>query len=172
MSAENGTVERVENGWAWVRADRTAGCGHCGHKGACNMIEGTDHMLVKASNNAAAGVGDNVELFLSTKTRMKSMLILYILPVVGLLVGALSGGSLSRTFGLNENFGILIFTFAGLVLAFVLVRVLGTRMDTKQELTPIVSRVIRRARSGSGSGKARIERPVSRLPDGGPCCSS
>ena len=172
MSAENGTVERVEDGWAWVRADRNAGCSHCGHKGSCNMVEGTDHMLVKASNNAAAGVGDNVELFLSTKTRMKSMLILYILPVIGLLVGALSGGSLSRAFGLNQNFGTLLFTFAGLALAFVLVRLLGTRMDSRQELTPIVSRVIRRARSVSSPGKGRMERPVDRLAGGGPCCSS
>jgi sigma-E factor negative regulatory protein RseC len=172
MSAENGTVERVENGWAWVLTERKAGCGDCGHKGSCNMIEGADHMLVKALNSARARVGDSVELFLSTKTKIKSMLILYILPVIGLLVGALSGGSLSRVVGLNENFGTLLFTFMGLALAFILVRLLGARMDSKQELTPAVSRVTRRAVSSPSPGEVQMARPTSSRPRGGQCCSS
>lgn len=148
MSSENGTVQRVENGWAWVLTERNAGCDHCGHKGKCIITEGADHMLVKAGNSAKARVGDNVELFLSTKTRMKSMLILYILPVMGLLVGALSAGSLSRVFGLSENLGTMIFTLVGLALAFALVRFLGQRMSSNQELTPAVSRIIRHSPHG------------------------
>lgn len=168
MSAENGTVQRIENGWAWVLTQQKAGCDHCGHKGSCNLIEGADHMLVKAANSARARVGDSVELFLSTKTKMKSLLILYILPVIGLLVGALSGGSFSRAVGLNENLGTVLFTFIGLALAFILVRLLGTHMDSRQELTPIVSRIIRPARHGKVQGTRALEG----IPRSGGCCGA
>lgn len=165
MSAENGTVQRIENNWAWVLTQRKAGCDNCGHKGSCNMIEGADHMLVRAANNARARVGDNVELFLSTRTRIKSLLVLYILPVVGLLIGAVSGGSLSRLIGLSENLGTVLFTLAGLVLAFTLVRVLGKRMSSSEELTPVVSRIIRHYHGGDN-----MPRPVKGVAQGGGCC--
>lgn len=131
------------------------------------MIEGADRMMVKATNSAKAGVGDYVELFLSTKTKMKGMLILYIFPVIGLLVGALSGGSLSKVFGLNQSFGTVLFTFMGVVIAFVLVRVLGTRMDARQELTPAVSRIIRRARNSFPSEKVELSGGSSGLANRG-----
>ncbi len=172
MSVEMGMVQRVENGWAWVQTDRKTGCDQCGHKGSCNMIEGADHMLIKAANSARARVGDSVEVFLSTRTRMKSLLILYVLPVIGLLAGALSGGGLSRAVGLNENLGTVFFTFIGLALAFLIVRMLSSHMASRQELTPIVSRIMRRAGTGLSHGEARMTRPTDTLPRGGQCCSS
>lgn len=167
MSTESGRVQKIENGWAWVMTERKDACDHCGQKPSCNMIEGIDRMLVKATNSAKAGVGDYVELFLSTKTKMKGMLILYILPVIGLLVGALSSGSLSKVFGLNQSFGTVLFTFMGVVIAFVLVRVLGIRMDARQELTPAVLRIIRRARNSFPSEKVKLSGSSSDLANGG-----
>jgi len=146
MSAERGIVERVEPGWAWVKTKRSSACESCGSRHHC-LTQGGDQMVVKAQNTVQAQKGDEVELYLSTGTRLKGTAIVYLLPVLGIFVGAFSAGPLSQALGLNPSLGMALFTFSGLVIAVFLMRHLANRMDSKQALTPLVKRVIIRAES-------------------------
>jgi len=146
MSAERGTVEKVEAGWAWVKTKRTSACSSCASRSHC-LTQGSDQMVVKAQNTAQARKGDEVELYLSTKTKLKSTAIVYLIPVLGLFVGAFSANPLSASMGMNPSLGMAVFTLAGLVLSVFLMRYLANRMDSKQTLTPLVKRVIMSARS-------------------------
>ena len=87
MSKQKGIVRRVEDDRAWVMARRmSAGgdsCGDCGNRGGCHMVEGMDRIVVKAKNIARARIGDEVELSLSSKAKMKSMFVLYQLSAMG-----------------------------------------------------------------------------------------
>jgi sigma-E factor negative regulatory protein RseC len=102
-------------------------------------------MVVRAENVARAQSGDEVEIYLNTRTKLKGLFMVYIFPVLGLLAGAVIGNSLSPQLGLNRDVGTVLLSFSGLALAFLLARILGTRMEANQELTPIVSRILRRA---------------------------
>jgi sigma-E factor negative regulatory protein RseC len=104
-------------------------------------------MVVKAQNTARAKKGDEVELYLSTKTKLAGTAIMYLIPVLGIFVGAFSANPLSQALGLNPSLGMALFTIAGLVSAVFLMRYLANRMDSKQALTPLVKRVIMSARS-------------------------
>lgn len=146
MSAERGIVEKVESGWAWVKTKRSSACSSCGSRHHC-LTQGGDQMLVKARNTADAKKGDEVELYLSTKTKLKGTAIVYLLPVFGIFAGAFSANPLSEALGLNPSLGMALFTLTGLVLAVLLMRYLANRMDSNQALTPLVKRVIMRARS-------------------------
>jgi len=146
MSAETGLVERVENGWAYVSTRRKGACGGCSHQGHCQIIPGMDLVRVKARNAAHARVGDRVELKLSARTRLKGLFVMYMFPVIGLLVGAFSADSLSGLIGLNRDFGLFAFTFLGLALALLLARWVSHRMEMRQELTPVISRIVQSAR--------------------------
>ena len=143
MSVETGIVESTENGWAHVLTQRKGSCEGCSHKGHCHIIPGMDKMSVKARNAAQARVGDRVELRLSSKTRLKGLFVMYMFPVIGLLVGAFSADGLSNLIGLNRNFGLLVFTLLGLVLALLMARWVSRRMERRQELTPVVFRILR-----------------------------
>jgi len=145
MSQETGIVETVEDEWVWVKTQRKSACAHCGHKDHCHTIEGGDRMLVKAKNLAAARKGDEVELFLNTKTQLKCVFMVYMVPVIGLLVGAFLGNSLFPLIGLNPNMGIFLFSVVGLIAGFIITRLFAGRMDTKNALTLRVTRVIKRA---------------------------
>jgi sigma-E factor negative regulatory protein RseC len=145
MSQESGIVETVEDGWVWVKTQRKSACSHCGHKDHCHTIEGGDRMLVKAKNLAGAHKGDEVELYLNTKTQLKCVFMVYMVPVIGLLVGAFSGNSLSTLVGLSRNMGIFLFSVVGLAIAFVLMRLFSNRMETKNALILRVTRVVKRA---------------------------
>ena len=146
MSAERGTVEKVEANWAWVKTKRSSACSSCASRHHC-LTQGGDQMLVKAQNTARAKKGDEVELYLSTKTKLKGTAIVYLIPVFGIFVGAFSANPLSAAIGMNPSLGMPVFTLAGLILSVFLMRYLANRMDSKQALTPLVKRVIMTARS-------------------------
>lgn len=146
METEKGTVQKIENGWAWVETRRSSACESCSQKGSCHVMSaGSERMVVKAQNVAHARSGDEVEIYLNSKTKLKGLFMIYMFPVLGLLAGALVGSILSQPLGLNKDVGTVILSFSGLALAFLLARHLGTRMEANHELTPIVSRVLRRA---------------------------
>jgi len=145
MSQETGIVETVENEWVWVKTQRKSACAHCGHKDHCHTIEGGDRMLVKAKNLADAHKGDEVELYLNTKTQLKCVFMVYMVPVIGLLIGAFSGNSLSALVGMNPNYGIFLFSAVGLAVAFMLTRLYSNRMEAKNALTLRVTRVVKRS---------------------------
>ena len=144
MSQEIGIVESTDDNWVWVKTQRKSACSHCGHKDHCHIVEGSDRMLVKARNAADAKRGDEVELFISTKTKLKCVFMVYMVPVFGLMIGAFSAGSLSGLLGLNPKIGMVLFSLAGVVIAYLLVRRFSNRMETKDALTPLVKRVVRR----------------------------
>jgi sigma-E factor negative regulatory protein RseC len=146
MSAERGTVEKVEAGWAWVKTKRSSACSSCSSRSHC-LTQGSDQMVVKAQNTAHAKKGDEVELYLSTKTKLTGTAIMYLIPVLGIFVGAFSANPLSEALGLNPSLGMALFTITGLVSAVFLMRYLASRMESKKALTPLVKRVIMRARS-------------------------
>ncbi len=176
MNTQKGIVRRVEDGWAWVMTWRTSACGRscgdCGTQSSCHIVEGLDRIVVKTKNVANARIGDEVDISLSPKTKIKGMLVLYILPVLGLLVGAFSAEGLSRILGLSHNTGLVLFTFCGLVLAFLAARIYGKRMEQRQALTPWVSRVLKRRRNTgfshshihtTSSGKRTMRSKISLL---------
>ncbi len=146
MSAEHGIVEKVEPGWAWVKTKRSSACASCSSRHHC-LTQGGDQMMVKAQNTARAKKGDEVELYLSTKTKLKGTAIVYLIPVFGIFVGAFSANPLSVAIGMNPSLGMAVFTLTGLVLSVFLMRYLANRMDSKQALIPLVKRVVFSARS-------------------------
>ncbi|NNG01314.1 MAG: SoxR reducing system RseC family protein [Desulfobacteraceae bacterium] len=143
MSVETGTVEKVENGWAWVKAQRKSGCASCSGKDHCHSMGGS-HMLIQAKNNAGAVPGDEVEVFISTAIKMKCMFSLYIVPVFGLMAGAFSAEGLSNWLGMNHSFGMVVFSVGGLVAAYIIVKVYADRLSNRGALSPAVNRVLRR----------------------------
>jgi sigma-E factor negative regulatory protein RseC len=146
MSAERGIVERIEAEWAWVKTKRSSACENCDSRHHC-LAQGGDQMVVKAQNTVRAKKGDEVELYLSTATKLKGTAIVYLLPVLGIFVGAFSAGALSEALGLNPSLGMVIFTITGFVSAVFLMRYLADRMAARQTLNPLVKRVIRSPRS-------------------------
>ncbi|MBW1996988.1 MAG: SoxR reducing system RseC family protein [Deltaproteobacteria bacterium] len=144
MDTERGTVKKTEGGWAWVETERKGSCESCSHKGHCSMTgEGLGKMVIKAENTARAQNGDLVEIFLSTRTRLKGLFIIYIFPVLGLLVGAITGNSLSPKFQWDGDKASVLFALSGLVLAFAVAKVFEARMKSRREIIPVVQRVVR-----------------------------
>lgn len=145
METEKGYVEKTEDGWAWIVTQRRSGCNHCGQKGYCQTFDGGDKMVIKVKNVLDAKTGDEVEIYLSSKKRLKGLFIIYILPVLGLLSGAFLGHGIAPFVGLSEELGTMLFTLSGLLLAFFIIPLFSNRMEGSGQMIPLVSRITRRA---------------------------
>jgi positive regulator of sigma E activity len=145
MSTEQGVVQQVVPGWAWVKAKRLGATRGCGCYDHCHTIEGGNKMVIKALNLAQAREGDLVVLYLSTSAKFKCIATVYLLPVLGFFIGVFSSNFLSHLIGLDPAWGMALFTVTGVVAAVAFMRFLANRMAHQEKFTPIVKRIVRPA---------------------------
>jgi len=151
MVTETGVIEQVEEDWAWVVTQRISVCAHLSSKKHRHIMKGGDSVVIKVRNFAGAVVGDKVELYISTAVKIKLIVLLYILPVIGLLIGASSTDSLSQVMNLNPILGILIFSMGGFTLTLKLVRIIFNHIASNTDLTPVTRRVLSKTANGTSS---------------------
>ena len=92
MIIEYGTIVELKGRQvAVVLCQKQSACKHCPSSGACQVGDDGKSMLVESFNQIGAQVGQKVKVVTSTKHFLQSSFVLYILPVIGLLIGAVSG---------------------------------------------------------------------------------
>ena len=142
MKQAQGIVTAIpEEGKAQVAIlteDTLPGCSskteHCHH---CS--EGTSSLVVKVSNKAGAGIGDNVSVLFKSGAVLKSVAILLGIPMTGILVGAILGNSLHETSRLSPGGAFL--AGAGCLGFAVLVAFMSYKRFS-EDLQPYIDRVI------------------------------
>ena len=141
MSTERGIIEKTEEEFAWVRTQRKSACAGCSGRSHCSSLSGGNHMLVKVSNPVNAKKGDIVEVFLKTSLQLKCTFIIYMIPVLGLITGALSATPLANVFAISDSLGMVIFTFSGFLLSAFLSRFLINRIAAGDQARPVIRRI-------------------------------
>jgi len=141
MSTERGVVEKTENGFAWVRTQKKSACTGCASRSHCSGIVGGNQMLVKVTNPIQAQKGDSVELYLSTSFQLKCTFIIYMIPVFGLITGALLAAPMSNLLMLGHSIGIAVFTISGLLVSVYFSRVLINKISREENINPIIRRM-------------------------------
>jgi sigma-E factor negative regulatory protein RseC len=121
---ESGIVVALDGRYALVRTERRSACGGCAANGACgtSLIErvlGRRSIEVVALNQAQAGVGDRVVLGISEDGLLSASLAVYLVPLGGLVGGALAGDAVSGGLGAGHmaDFAGLLGAALGLSLA-------------------------------------------------------
>ncbi|MDA3730390.1 SoxR reducing system RseC family protein [Niameybacter massiliensis] len=79
-----GTVDKLERGFAIVTMERQDMCGEC-H--ACELMGETKKCTLKCVNSCHSKIGDKVEVDVAKASFLKATLIMYGLPLLGLLLG-------------------------------------------------------------------------------------
>ena len=136
MAREEGIVTHTNGASAMVRTIKSGACDACSAKGFCTD-SGRD-MTVTALNIVSARPGDRVRLEIATGAFMKVMFLLYIVPVMALLAGALIGLALAGDSA--AAVGALI----AFILAVAFVRQRGRRMGTMDAYQPRIVKIVRR----------------------------
>ncbi|MBF0255351.1 MAG: SoxR reducing system RseC family protein [Gammaproteobacteria bacterium] len=96
MIESDARVVAIEGGRTWVEADRRSSCGQCSASGSCGgslfaELFGSRPVRVEVTNPIQAQVGQQVIVGLPEQAMLRGSLGLYLLPLVGLMAGALIG---------------------------------------------------------------------------------
>jgi sigma-E factor negative regulatory protein RseC len=128
MIEEYGTIiELKEQQIAVVQCVKHSACQHCPASGSCQLGD-TDSkpVLVEAFNQAGGHVHDQVKVVTSTKNFLLSSFMLYIVPIIGLLIGGLIGQSIGKSseMGIDPSllsalFGVVFLLGTFLIINFV-----------------------------------------------------
>ena len=132
-----------KDGHAQVVTDRKDACAGCGAKHCCVSFGVNSEMVVKARNMVGAKVGDLVSVSISSGTVIKGAATLYLIPVVGLVLGVLIADAVGASLPMSETAITLVFGFAGLILGFVITALLSRWMSARNKLTPMITRIIK-----------------------------
>jgi sigma-E factor negative regulatory protein RseC len=146
MATEEGIVTKVDGALAEVRTMKSAACEACSAKGFCH--DGGREMTVSVLNTVQARPGDRVRLEIATGAFVKVMFLLYIVPVLALLVGALAGLALSGDGAAAPG------ALAGFVLAVSFIRARGRRMGGMAAYQPRIARILERGAQIDANGPA------------------
>ncbi|MGZ8257730.1 MAG: SoxR reducing system RseC family protein [Methylotenera sp.] len=103
---------------AALEIERRTACGLCGQKRGCGnatwgkLLGHTNHTF-NAENPINANVGDSVVVGIEERAILSSVFFLYIVPLIGMLIGAVLADML-----LNNEFYVILGAISGLVLGF------------------------------------------------------
>jgi sigma-E factor negative regulatory protein RseC len=143
MATEEGIVIKTDSTTAWVKTTKTHACKACAARASCNVMGGGKEMEVEAINHAGAKVGEKVVLFFETSPLLKATFMLYVLPILFLMAGAIIGHEMAPFFNFDASLLSVIigFLFFGLIVLFVRAR--ANKMAEKDEYRPKVIKIIK-----------------------------
>ena len=143
MSEEQGIVLRAKHdGWADVLTERKDACANCGASHCCVGADTGSKMLTRAINKIGATSGDLVAITLRSGLVVKSAAVIYLVPILGFIGGAIVGTVVHSSIHLSESGAAILFGFGGLVGGYLLTSAISRWMSTGGKLTPVISRII------------------------------
>ncbi len=131
-------VKLQPDGVATVVIERGAPCGSCI---SCKRTE-DGKMLTEALNAAGAEVGDRVRINIDSSVVLRAVLIVYGVPLVGLIAGVLWGAHVAATYQLSETMQGVCGTGAGISLA--LLGLMAASWYTKHQQNSYRPTIVRR----------------------------
>lgn len=96
---EEGVVVAVTADGVWVETQRQSGCQSCSSRGGCGVgimqkaLNRRQHK-VRVQTDQPVQVGDHVRLLLPATALVQASVLMYFLPLLGLILGAVAGQSL------------------------------------------------------------------------------
>lgn len=144
MVEEIGSIVEVRGKQvAVVMCEKSTFCEHCASMESCQVGHDNKSKLVEAYNAIGAQVGDKVRLSVSSKTFLQSSFLLYIVPLIALIVGAIAGQTIGTSLetGPDPNLLAAILGIAFMIGSFFIIRV-GSRALPKENYMPRIVAVV------------------------------
>ena len=142
MIEENGTVVELKGkANAVVMCRKSSLCENCATNGSCMLGDDGHTRLIEVKNDLGAKVGDHVRIATTTRSFLQSSFLLYIVPLIALVIGALVGKALGEKFdlGLDPNLMSAIFGVFFLIGSFVILRVGSSALSQETYMPKIVA---------------------------------
>jgi len=152
-------IRTLPGGRAHVVADKQGSCSSCSSAKSCHTAHAAKKLTTTVINRIGAEPGDIVAIDVSSGKLLGGLAVIYLLPVLGLLTGAVIGTNVKEIVSLSETGSVLLFGGIGLALGFGLVFTISKLLAANDAFTPVINRVIRK-----GAVQPVIDQPARTVP--------
>lgn len=145
MIEEVGTVVELKSKmFAVVMCTKSSLCENCATNGNCALGDDDKTRLIEVQNPLAAEVGEQVRIATTTKSFLQSSFLLYIVPLIALVIGAIAGLLVGEKIptGLDPNLLSAIFGVFFMIGSFVILRV-GSSVLNKESYMPKIIEILK-----------------------------
>ena len=145
MIEEIGTVVELKSKMiAVVMCTKSSLCENCATNGNCALGDDDKTRLIEVHNPLAAEVGEQVRIATTTKSFLQSSFLLYIVPLIALVIGAIAGLLVGEKIptGLDPNLLSAIFGVFFMSGSFVILRV-GSSVLNKESYMPKIIEILK-----------------------------
>ncbi len=142
MQVEEGIIEKIMDRKALVRIQQSSGCTTCESRHSCDVASNKKKIVMEVANNLQAKIGDRVEISIPESSLLKLSLLVYLLPVVALLIGALMGSILAHPFQTDSTLTSIIGGAIAMAVVFCVLKVLDRRTKTAEKYYPRMTRIL------------------------------
>lgn len=140
-----GIILETREGRALVSTARRGVCAECSEKASCsfeNALGKTEAEQVEVFNPVNAGIGQFVEFDLPGRTELKLSVLIWAVPVAGLIAGAVLGHGFHEVFSAEPDPATFIGAVAGLFASLAPVIVYDRRSRRDPRLVPSIIRTV------------------------------
>jgi sigma-E factor negative regulatory protein RseC len=138
---EVGLVKSAGGTVATVLVQRKSACEGCS-SGVCKVAD--QSMEIEALNPLHAHAGQKVRVVIHSSTYMKGALIVYGIPLISLITGAVLGRELFSRFlkNLDPDSVSALFGFSALGISFLIIKAWSTIAGKKTDSQPVVTEIL------------------------------
>ncbi len=134
----------INGKYVQLSTSRRGICEGCSDKSTCSfdtaLGKGTPE-IITAINSLQAKPGDSVEFDLTGHEELKLSLIVWIIPLIGLIIGALLGATYYNFLSLSYDSGTLLGLVLGFGIAFSFVVIYEKFLANEKKVLPIILKI-------------------------------
>jgi sigma-E factor negative regulatory protein RseC len=147
MIEEQAQVVEIRGAQLVLQAQTQSACGSCAASKGCgtsvlSKVVGRKFTRFQAQNSIDAEVGDTVVVGISEDALLKGSVVMYIIPILGMLVFALAADYFLAALVEYRDLAIAVSGIMGLVFGSLLSKWYFQRQASRQRFTPVVLRKI------------------------------
>lgn len=137
---ETGIVKRINGITAVVSVERKSACEQCA--AGCKITDAGAE--IEAVNRAKARIGQKVRVEIRPYSYLKGSVIVYGLPALALIIGAVAGKEFFSGFfpSLDPDIVSAIFGFGFFIASFLAVKFWSARLEKRTEYKPVIEEII------------------------------
>jgi len=141
MITEEGIVQQVQTTKAFILINRSSACAGCHAQSACNPSEHKE-MIVEAINDLHARVGDRVQISVPSGSLLKATFIVYFVPVLALVLGAIAGSKLAPSMQMDATLTSILCGVLSMATVFGMVKIFDKSANSKSQYWPRITRIL------------------------------
>ncbi len=142
MIEEYGSIiELKSKDVAVVLCQKSSFCENCAAEGICHVGDDNSSKTVEVHNPLAANIGDRVKIATSTRTFLQSSFLLYIVPLIFLVTGAVGGKLLAEYLanGLDPNLLSALLGTSFMAASFFIIRIMSRSLAKEAYMPRVVA---------------------------------